>query len=832
MCAGGPAVSPSTATTAEASAVTAATPWVSSMTATFNEVLTSNSGYRVDASTASDFTGTVFSTASAVYPASTKLTVPGLTSLTSYYLRIAVLNQLGNETRTAYGSQVYTLTSLTAPGPGSFSDYGTRQLRLSWTAGGNPSGLAYTAQASTASNFTGTVSSAAGTDLFQNLFTGLQVNTSYYFRVWPAGGPSWSPGPVATYALSPSTATPLFSAVADQALTVSWTSGGNPAGTVYEAQVSRGADFFSQVVVSSFTRNSSAGFTGLTSNSVYYARVRAVSHGGQPAPTAYRSLSSTGTLASPVSPTAPFFQAVSNESFLALFDSGANAAGTGYVAQLSTASDFSVIHAQVSGVMSAGSNAAPFAGLESNRRYYLQTAALNVTGTPTAFSQAALPADRSTATFPAPPASSSSTVYFTSITFVWSSGNRTGTTYDILVDGDPGFGSPDASATTSLSSAAVSLSSNTVYYARVRARALEPGNPDTSYVDLSPAYTLPEPPSADPPAFLSVTFTSATVRWQARPVSPPAASSETCSGYRIQLSSAQSFTGTVHSADVAGAASTGGSVAGLAHSTTYYLRVGSLNADGAAAYTLMGSTRTLVPQISSSPVTGSTELSVTPPYPEVRFIRVSIAEKTFAVGTPVELNTSVAAELPPLAGQAEFAFIGAGAGFSLSAGGLQPTKPIPITIGYELPVGVDDRLLMLARYDDTSHKWLTLPSSLDRGAKTLTGLVDHFSFFAPLIVQPGTDVSAVEIYPIPWEPESGDSLHGGSVLTISRLPAQARVRVYTNTGELLDEGTAGASGVLHWDGRNTRGHRVGTGTYLVVIESDGAKTVRSAAVIR
>ena len=48
----------------------------------------------------------------------------------------------------------------------------------------------------------------------------------------------------------------------------------------------------------------------------------------------------------------------------------------------------------------------------------------------------------------------------------------------------------------------------------------------------------------------------------------------------------------------------------------------------------------------------------------------------------------------------------------------------------------------------------------------------------------------------------------------------------------MDEATASASGVLYWDGRNTRGHRVGTGTYLVVIESNGGKSVRSIAVIR
>ncbi|MFA6317848.1 MAG: C1 family peptidase [Elusimicrobiota bacterium] len=821
---GSPAIGPSTATYAPASAITAATPGIYSIAADFNTV-SGNSGYRVDASTASDFTGTVFSTAS-VNPASNRLTVEGLAPSKGYYLRIAALNQLGAQTLAAYGPQVFTQTNITAPGPGSFSEYGSRQLRLSWTPGGNPAGLVYTVEGSTASNFTGTVSSAAGADLYARLFTGLQVNTSYYFRVWAAGGPAWSTGPVATYALSPSTATPLFFGVGGQALTVAWTANGNPPGTLYEAQVSRSADFYTMPVVSSATRNTSASFTSLTPNSLYYARVRAVSHGGQPAPAAYRTLSSTGTLAAAIAPEAPFFQSVGAASLVALFNSGANPAGTGYVAQLSTAADFSTVHSQVIGVMAAGTNQVPFTGLESNRRLYLQTAALNVTNTPTAFT----PAGGSTATIPVPPAYSSATVHFTSITFTWSSGNRPGTVYDVLVDDDPGFGSPDASQTTGLSSATVSLSSNTRTYSRVRARSLEPDNPHSAYADLAPRYTLPDLPAADPAgAFVSVTFTSAAVRWQALALAPPSA---TCSGYRFQLSSSPVFIGTVHSDEVSGAASTGGSLAGLRHSTTYYLRVGALNADGEAAYRVMGSTRTPVPQISSGSLSGSLELSVVPPYPEVRLIRASIAARTFAVGTPIELNTSVEDVLPALAGQPELALLGPGVGFSLSAGGVQPVQPFPVTLQYALPLGADPRLLMLARYDETSRKWLLLRSSVDQGAKTLTGLVDHFSFFAPVLAQPGTALSEVEIYPIPWEPESRDPLQGAAALTFVKLPAGARVRVYTIMGDMVDEGTANGSGVLHWDGRNTRGHRVGPGVYLAVIEANGAHDVRRIAIIR
>ncbi|MBI4678264.1 MAG: hypothetical protein HY748_11845 [Elusimicrobia bacterium] len=824
---GTPAIGPSTATYAPASAVTAAVPFVSSVTADFNTVA-SNSGYRVDASTASDFTGTIFSSGSA-NPASSRLTVPGLSPLTSYYLRVAVLNQLGAQVLTTYGSQVYTLTSITAPGPGAFRDFGYRQVRMSWTAGSNPGGLNYTAQASTASDFTGTVSSAAGADMFSNLFAGLQVNTSYYFRVWATGGPAWSTGPVATYALSPATATPLFQGVAAQGFTVNWTPNGNPADTLYESQVSRAADFFTMPVVSSFTRNSYAAFGTLTPNSLYYARVRAISHGGQPMPLEYRSLSSTGTLAQTIAPVDPYFQSVRVSSLTALFDSGTNPAGTGYIARLSTAADFSAVHAQVTGVMVSGVNAVLFTGLESNRRLYLQTAALNVTQTPTAFT----PAAQSTATLAAIPAASATpfTVYFTSITFRWSSGgNRAGTQYDVLVDDDPDFASPNAGQTTSLSSTTVDLSSNTVYYLRARARSLEPDNPDSVYADLPSRFTLPEPPSADPAgAFVSVTLTSATVRWLARPPAPPTA---TCSGYRIELARTADFSGTVYAAEVAGAAATVGALKGLQHSTTYYLRVGAMNADGNAAYTSMGSTRTLVPRISSGAILGSTELVVVPTYPEVTMLRVSIPEKAFAVGTPVELDASVEDGLPSLGAQTDLSFLGPGAGFWLDAGGLQPQRPVPITLGYDLPAGVDADLLMLARYDEMSRHWVPLPSSVDKGAKTLTGLTDHFSFFAPVIVQPGSGLSGVEIYPIPWEPESGNILHGGAVLTVAKLPALAKVRVYTIMGELVDEGTAGASGVLHWDGRNTRGRRAGTGTYLVMLEWGGGKDVRRIVLIR
>ncbi len=822
-------VGPSTATYSTPSAITTAPPHVTSVTVNFTTV-GGNSGYRVDAATASDFSGTVFSSITS-NPASGRLIVSGLTTLTSYYLRIGTLNQLG-VVNYAGGPQVFTLTDLAAPLPVALSAADSRTVFFSWGQGVNPSGQLYRAETSTASNFTGTVSTAAGIDLFSTFFGGLEVNTTYFMRVWASGGPAMSTGPVATYAISPATAAPSHSGLTLAAMRVFWTSGGNPPGTWYQSQISGGADFFTQPVLSSVTRNAFADFTGLSQNATYFARVRAVGHNGTPIPFEYVTLPSTPTLAATLTPAAPLFSAVSATALTLYFGDGGNPPGTSYVAQVSSSPTFAWVTAETRGSLAAGTNSASVTGLAANTTYYYQTASANHAGVASSFT----PAAASTSTLAVPPTADTTapTVYLASITFRWAGGvNRAGTMYFIQVSSKSDFSLIGYSSTTSQTSIdAVQLSSNTIHYARVRAVSHAPPNPDSAFLSLAVKSTLANPPTPAAAAFAAVTYTSMTVLWTPNPLLPQQAAAE---GYRVELSTAANFGGILIAATVGGPAAAAVSINGLKPSTTYYGRVASLNWDGAAGYEtlVIGSTQTLVPVLTSRTVSGGELLSVTPVYPEVRSIQMTVPSGAFPGGTVVEINASVEVELPPVnRSQKNFRLLGAAVGFSITAGGLQPKVPVPITLFYDLPLGTDPNLLVIGRYDDPSGLWVPLPSAVDTRSRTVAARTEHFSFFAPLLVDPGTNLDQIEIFPSPWEPLSDNFQHNAELLTLTKLPAFARVRIYTIAGEFVDEARAPPSGVLNWDGRNPRGTKVGTGTYLFRIDSAGKSVVRRVVVIR
>jgi hypothetical protein len=128
-----------------------------------------------------------------------------------------------------------------------------------------------------------------------------------------------------------------------------------------------------------------------------------------------------------------------------------------------------------------------------------------------------------------------------------------------------------------------------------------------------------------------------------------------------------------------------------------------------------------------------------------------------------------------------------------------------------------------------------VPSSVDVSTHALTAFVQHFSIFAPFFITPSAvaNLAAMQVFPQPWE-IGGDSrsLYWASALTLSSLPSAAHVRFLTLTGELVWEGDASNGGVLTWDGSNRSGHKVGSGTYLAVIEADGARRVRRVVLIR
>ena len=97
---------------------------------------------------------------------------------------------------------------------------------------------------------------------------------------------------------------------------------------------------------------------------------------------------------------------------------------------------------------------------------------------------------------------------------------------------------------------------------------------------------------------------------------------------------------------------------------------------------------------------------------------------------------------------------------------------------------------------------------------------------------PGTSLDSVQAFPIPWKPGSGDPRFDATSLSFTNLPEGAEIRLFTVLGEEVKTLHADAAGLAQWDGSNSRGHRVGSGTYLVVVSGAGSRRVLRVAVVR
>ncbi len=779
-------------------------------------------GYSVTASTAANGTGTQFS-ALTLSRANASLVVSGLQPLTQYYFRQATLNFYGAPTATGPVSAT-TLTDLVAPISPQFSGASTTSLRFDWNGGSNIAGLTYIAAASTSPVFAGTVLSSS-TKNFHAIFTGMSTNTSYYFRVQAAGGPYLAPAaPTATLAAAPTLSTASYYGVSQTGFTVSWSSGANPANTQYQAEVSASATF-SPLIGSSTTRNTFAAFTGLTPNTLYYARALAVSQGG--IPSAYTTFGSTPTFV--FAPTVPVLSNQSSAGFTFSFNSGGNAVGTAYNIRVSTDPGFGLLAANVN----TTSTFSAITGLSSNRLYYADVAALNISGTPTTYTGAVSTA--TTVVAPGAPAVPVSARATSSLSTTWTTATLgPETNFTVQASLASNFGAITGASTTANAFATVSgLAANTSYYLRVRALSSNPPTPDGPWTTIGSGSTLANAPGAAGSPFPLIGVASMTVAWSALPLSPPA---NACEGYLAELSESPAFTTILRSSAVAPGAATA-NFSGLAYGTLYYTRVASLDHEGNPNYLVIGSTRTLTPQLSSGTITGS-GLSLTLPgaFAIMPSVSAQIDPGTFPPGTVVTMLLGVTLDLTnPRSSVANLTSLGNAVGVDISAGGIQPLKPVRLTLGYDpllLPPGTNPRRLLVARYDEASALWVMVPSAVDVSGNRIIATLDHFSSYSPFFATAGASVSDGIVFPQPWEAGDPAGAYGAQTLTFANYPDGTRVRLMSLTGELIWEGSAGANGVLTWDGRNKSGRNVASGTYYAIIEAAGSRKVRRVVVIR
>ena len=174
----------------------------------------------------------------------------------------------------------------------------------------------------------------------------------------------------------------------------------------------------------------------------------------------------------------------------------------------------------------------------------------------------------------------------------------------------------------------------------------------------------------------------------------------------------------------------------------------------------------------------------------------------------------------------------------------QPQEPITLTFSFgtnsifgagtgpdasatQNAIIADASKLVLARYNPDSGQCLPLETKVNIGDRTITATLNHFSLFQLMTRTAASNLNNVLIYPNPFYTNRGQGF-----VTIDKIPAGSKVRIYTLSGDKVWEATAGSTGVIIWRATNKSGNLVASGIYLVVIDSSSGKKVFKVAVER
>ncbi|MBI5210041.1 MAG: fibronectin type III domain-containing protein [Elusimicrobia bacterium] len=739
--------------------------------------------------------------------ANTSATFQGLLPNTTYHAQVQSVSRAGApSTFTALPS---TSTLAAAPGAAAFSGVTASAVRANWTSSDNGAGTRYeailSAAASPSTNGLPGNKSSSTLDTYALFDAGLAVNATYYVEVRAVnnnGVPSAyaSLGSTVTLPNAPTPAAPT--AVAAGGLTANWTDASNPAGTRYLVRISSDAGF--AVRQTSNTAATSAAFTGLDPGTTYYAQVQAVNFLG--GASAFTALPSTSTLAA--APVAAAFSGVTASAVQANWTSS-NGPGTSYEAILSAAASPSTNGLPGNKSSSTFDTYALFnAGLAVNATYYVEVRAVNSNAVPTAYTSLG-----STVTLPNAPTSAAPTALAAGgLTANWGdASNPAGTRYLVRISSDAGFAVRQTSNTAATSAAFTGLLPNTTYFTQVQAVNFAGGA--SAYAALPSTSTLAAAPGAA--AFSGVTVSSVQANWT---------SSDNGRGVRYEaiLSSAGSpstngWPGNKSSSTF----NTFASFSGLTLTTTYYVDVRAVNNNGVpSAYASLGST---VTNASTDAVAAGEAQTIVLNSPSGEIlIDIPAAAFSEAVQVLAQVPASFPASAPDSPG------LGAGVEITLVPA-IQPSSPVTVSIGYAESQlgGIDEKKLIIARYDAPRRVWVPLVSTPDPVGNKVTARTAHFSLFQVVQSSPRDDLSLVRAFPNPLRPNQGQA-----AMTFINLPAGAKLKVYNYLGQKIRDLGADNAGMASWDGKGRSDKPAASGVYAVLIEGAGAKRTFMVAVER
>ncbi|OGR75264.1 MAG: hypothetical protein A2X32_08080 [Elusimicrobia bacterium GWC2_64_44] len=538
------------------------------------------SGYILQASPNPDFSAPVYSSVTKQGVSVTTLTVTGLSTFIPYYIRFGTLNN-AYYVPNYYSTGTVATPSYRLPAAPSVSAVHFSSIAVTW--GPVNSAAGYLVQASTAADFTGTVSSTMTTN---GALSGLTVsapqlssNTVYNIRV----GSLW--GNATAYATSFATATlsnlvvnPRIYGVFNSSITANWLP--RPSAPLsnscsgYVLEASPNPDF-SPPVYSSATTDGVAVTTlsviSLPGAVQYYVRYGTLNN-EYFTPNYY----STGAVVTTLVPV-PFDHAASAVYFSSIPVTWTSVDSlAGYIVQASTAANFTgTIHSSATTIGTLTGLTVSVPQLSSNTVYNIRTGSLwgNATGYATYFATTTL------ANLVENPLVYG--VFTTSITANWlprpaapASDSCSG--YILQASPNPDFSAPVFSSVTTqgvdvTTLTLVDLSSSTRYYLRYGALNSVQYVPNY-YSTGAVVVTIAPPP--DTPAVSAVYLSSMDVTWT---------QIDSRAGYIVEASTASDFTGAISSSKtVLGLSALSVQAPQLSSNTVYNIRVGSLwgNATG------------------------------------------------------------------------------------------------------------------------------------------------------------------------------------------------------------------------------------------------------------
>lgn len=350
--------------------------------------------YTVVASTASDFNAGASSVTYSTNPFSgPTFTLTGLAPYQFWYVQARAIGMdSARSSFTFLGSTQTTSLTLPAPVAVGFTGVSATSATATWGLVSGATGYTLVA-ASTTINPPISLLAVSSVATTTGSVYGLSINTSYYLLVRAEGPGGFSPYTVmassSTDPVSPSSATPSFSAETTSGFDYAWTTNGNPLSrTTYTVTVSTTALFPNSSSGNQTIRQvpsapaASQTFAGLGANTTYYAFAQALSDAGSRIGLA---MGSTATLANAPTPGAPSIFKTGTSSVTLQWNLNGNPVVTTYTVVASTASDFNAFATSVTFSTASVSGSAVVSGLAFGTTWYFQVRAQNHRGAVTAY---------------------------------------------------------------------------------------------------------------------------------------------------------------------------------------------------------------------------------------------------------------------------------------------------------------------------------------------------------------------------------------------------------------------------------------------------------------